>query len=1170
MSDDQEKQEPEKPIDDQETRPYQPVPPQPDTKDDEESVDAQQGTMSLFELMEDTARTDEPVDPDADTMTLSGDVDDDATPTGAPAPQTPTTQPAPLPLTPTELTPKDRPLEQDLDATTVQPRVAIPGKRPPGRPISEQPTQVHQPTKPSPPQGDDYQVQRPPSQRPVRQPVRQQPVRQQSQQPARQQPVRQTAQPRVVSTPTQQAQPQQKSPGRRNWGGCLLRFSLVAVMFAMVAFAISLVVILVGYRSIANDLPSVADLESQVSQFETAVIYDRNGQELYALADPNTGNRTRVSLDQISPYVISATIATEDSRFYENPGFDPIGIARAVVQAAQEGEAVSGASTITQQLVRAVLLDEEERTERTLRRKVREIILASAMNNEYEKNTILELYLNEIYYGNLAYGIEAAAQTYFNKPAKDLTLAEASLLAGLPQAPAAWDPYTAPYLAIGRQSEVLTLMVAEGYITSAEAQAALNETNATIYDLTPPVSTLRYPHFTLTALQQAEELLGAQSIYRGGLRIFTTIDPVAQELATTTVQSARANIQAAGANNAAMVVIEPSTGEVLALVGSVDFNDEAISGQVNMAQAPRQTGSSIKPLVYLSAMEKGWTPSTLIWDVPTSFPNGANPPYEPKNYDDRFHGPMLLRPSLGNSYNIPAVKALEYVGVCNFITNVQKLGLSSLQDDGCAEVGAPRNYGLSLSLGGGEISPLEMASAFGALANQGNRLPPFTIHRIENRQGEILYEQAPVDPNATQVVRPEHAYLLSDMLSDNSARQPAFGTNNSLVVPGHRVAAKTGTSGSSRFDVRDAWTIGYTPEVVTAVWVGNTDNQPIGEGQSGTQVAAPIWNRFMSQYLSGRTPVDFVRPAGVVDIEICADSGTRPGPGCQSRKIERFASDQPPLDSEFDFIQNVAVDLWTGLRANEHCNDAIQEAGFFDILVFGNEDVLLRERTVAQQWLENTSGGQAWLASRNVAAPLELPPADECNAETPRPEIEILSPQENEEIASIIDIVGSVNAPNFSGYQVEYGHSADPGGWALIGERQPNPVNGSVLASWDSAEANYSGPLTIRVIAFGPNNPYTDEGNPVFAEKRVVVNLLQPTATPTPTTTQTPTPTQTSTPAMTPTVTATVPGRATLTPTPEVATVAPTATIEPTIEGPTATPLPTNEPAPSPTATPEP
>ncbi|MCA9935173.1 MAG: transglycosylase domain-containing protein, partial [Anaerolineales bacterium] len=308
-----------------------------------------------------------------------------------------------------------------------------------------------------------------------------------------------------------------------------------------------------------------------------------------------------------------ATIATEDARFYTNPGFDPIGIARAIVQAAQEREFVSGASTITQQLVRALLLSEDERTERTFRRKVREIILAAEISRTYSKEEILELYLNEIYYGNLAYGIEAAAQTYFNKSAADLTLAEASLLAGLPQAPALWDPYTAPDNAIGRQWEVLTLMVQEGYATLDEAQAALNQTNLFIYEMQPPEVTVRFPHFTFTVLQQAEDILGAQNIYRGGLNIYTTIDPTTQTLAERTIAENRDAITAAGANNAAMVVLEPETGEILALVGSVDFNDEVISGQVNMALQPRQPGSTIKPLVYLSAMERGWTPATLIW-----------------------------------------------------------------------------------------------------------------------------------------------------------------------------------------------------------------------------------------------------------------------------------------------------------------------------------------------------------------------------------------------------------------------------------------------------------------------------------------------------------------------------------------------------------------------------
>src|SRR5690606_31819888 len=403
----------------------------------------------------------------------------------------------------------------------------------------------------------------------------------------------------------------------RNWGGCLLRATLFGLLTVVVGIALAGVAAVIGYTSIASDLPDVADLEEEVSQFETAVIYDRAGNQLYSLSGPSLGDRSYVTLDQISPYVISATIATEDARFYENPGFDPIGMARAVVQAAQEGEVVSGASTITQQLVRATLLDEEERTQRTFRRRVREIILAEELSRTVGKDKILELYLNEIFYGNFSYGIEAAARTYFRKPASDLTLAEASLVAGLPQGPALWDPYTSPELALARQSQVLSLMVQEEYVTFAEAEQAMTESTEAVRNLPPPERRIEHPHFVFTMLQQLEELLGAQSLYAGGPRIYTTLAPQAQQLAATAVAEHRDLSRSSGANNAALVAVQPETGEVLALVGSLDYRDEEIRGQVNMALAPRQPGSSIKPLVYAAAMAGGWTPSTLIWDVQT-------------------------------------------------------------------------------------------------------------------------------------------------------------------------------------------------------------------------------------------------------------------------------------------------------------------------------------------------------------------------------------------------------------------------------------------------------------------------------------------------------------------------------------------------------------------------
>ena len=817
-------------------------------------------TISLLDLMRGTADSDQPAAAEDDTADIPvplishpPDVTTTVTISGGGKSTPPPSKPG-APITPETLRPPaKRPLERDPEATEVQPAVAFPGTTRP-TPVQEAPTQVN-PQQPSASTTRQTPAARPPA------PLPQRPVP-------------------VEIPPVTRAAAQGRG---RDWGGCISRLVLFTLIAGIVLVTMVLAGGAIGYTAVARTLPPPSELSARASAFETVRIYDREGNLLYSQADPNTGNRLYIPLEQMSPDLIRATIATEDKRFYENPGFDVLGIARAVLQAARDQEPIAGTSTITQQLVRAVLLDEDERTERTFRRKVREIILAAEISRTYEKNEILELYLNEVYYGNLAYGVEAAAQTYFQKPASALTVAEASMLAGLPQAPALWDPYTAPDKALGRQGEVLSLMLAEGFITVDEARAAQDAANQFLSTMTPPAVTIEHPHFTLTVLQQAEDLLGAQSIYRGGLRIFTTLDPATQALAESVIAAERGRINAAGANNAAMVVLKPETGEILGLVGSVDYNDEAISGQVNMALAPRQPGSSIKPFVYLSALERGWTPSTLIWDVPTQFADGANSFYEPKNYDDQFHGPLLLREALGNSYNIPAVKALEFVGVCNFINNVQKLGLTDLTDTGCPDSGQPREHGLSLALGGGEVSPLQMAGGFSVLADQGRAMPPYAISRIENSKGDVVFSSTPPAPEVAQVVSQEHAYLLTDILSDDDARQPAFGRNSSVVIPGRQVAAKTGTSGTNRFDVRDAWTIGYTPDVVTAVWVGNTDNSPIGEGQSGLQVAAPIWNSFMSAYLANRPDLSFLRPPSIIERTICNDSGTEPGPDCFER-----------------------------------------------------------------------------------------------------------------------------------------------------------------------------------------------------------------------------------------------------------------------------------------------
>lgn len=589
-------------------------------------------TISLLDLM----NSDEPlVVSEADIAALSPD-DEETGPLvipeeslQPPSGESPAAIPQILPpLYADDLMPDDRPPERDEEATVVQPRIAFPGHTrfdptdPPNEAdVSERTTAWYE--RPTPQAERETE---PPQESPTPAAARQDTPPQQGTTPRRERtatpedtprPRQRPAQPPIEATPRQDAvarrtepvrdrpplrpQPQRqpdtppaavdnvvRSQPKRNWGGCVRRIISTSLALGFIGSVIGLIALIIGYISIASQLPPPTELQQRASTFETARIYDRNGSELYALVDPNAGDRSPVLLGQIDQDLINATIATEDARFYTNPGFDPISIGRAIFQAARERDFVGGggASTITQQLARALLLDEEERTQRTFSRKVKEIILAAEIFRTYDKDIILELYLNEIYYGNRAYGIEAAAQTYFRKSAADLTLAEASLLAGLPQAPAVWDPFTNPEFALGRQSEVLSLMTSQGYVTFAEAQSALESSTEVVRSFEPPRVNIEYPHFVFTVLRQLEDAGDAQSIYRGGLRIHTTLDPEAQRLAEATLTAQEANINAAGANNAALVAIEPGTGEILALVGSVDFNDEAISGQVNMALQP--------------------------------------------------------------------------------------------------------------------------------------------------------------------------------------------------------------------------------------------------------------------------------------------------------------------------------------------------------------------------------------------------------------------------------------------------------------------------------------------------------------------------------------------------------------------------------------------------------
>jgi penicillin-binding protein 1C len=918
---------------------------------------------------------------------------------------------------------------------------------------------------------------------------------------------------------------------RSGWGGCLIRGFLVALFGLVVLLIIGGSGLLFSYYSIARTLPSVEDLQNRASQFETTRILDRNGNPLYEILDPTAGRRTYVTLDKIAPVLIAATISTEDKDFYEHPGFDAVAIIRALWENYRTSGQGGGASTITQQLARALLLSPEERAERTYSRKAREIILAAEITRRYSKDDILELYLNEIYYGNLAYGIEAAAETYFGKTANQLTLAEASFLAGLPQSPSVYDIYTNPEITLARQQQVLVLMYGLSQVngcikvSNSEVPICVDETAAAnaaneikSYTFKSPDINARYPHWVNFVRSELEELYDAQTIYRSGFIVYTTLDPTLQDEAQRLVTEQVSLLADKNAHNGALVAIRPSTGEILAMVGSPDFNNDAISGQVNMADSPtRQPGSSIKPINYIAAFEKGWTPATLIWDVPSEFPPSGDPndtrePYRPVNYDGNFHGPVTVRTALSNSFNIPAVKTLDFVKIYDDPNTPQRDGMIAMAERLGITTFTRPDYGLALTLGGGDVSLLELTSAYSVFANSGRKVPPVAILRIVDFEGNIVYEyQPPQQPE--QVIRAEHAFLMSSILSDNETRAWMFGRNSLLNLP-FQVAAKTGTTN----DFRDNWTLGYTPDLVTGVWVGNADYTPM-VNTTGLTGAAPIWSSFM-QYavpiVSGGAPTPFSIPPGITQMAICSVSGAEASQSCRGgQRNEFFASDQPPLPPSQDLLRRVNIDTWTGLIGGNACQDFVKD-----------ETVMNVSDKWARQWLRS-GAGRDWLESHDMPRNPFFAPDRECSESDPRPVLQFSNLNESSVIIDAsLPIQGVIDVKNggFTGWRLEYGAGQDPGQWNILAQGTNAFPNPSLIHTWN-LQGITDNKVTLRL--------YLSNGEDNFAERRVTITLNIPTPTSLPTMTPTATqpppttipataiPTDTSTPPPIPTDTPT-------------------------------------------------
>lgn len=851
------------------------------------------------------------------------------------------------------------------------------------------------------------------------------------------------------------------------------------VVFIISFAGVSLLAAMAGVGSIvsvyayyAQQLPQPDEIDIK-TDFETTKIYDRTGQYLlYEIIDPLGGDRTWAALSEIPLGMQQATIAIEDKTFYQNPGYDLEGIARAV-WSNLTGGTVQGGSSITQQLIKNTMIEPSERAELSVDRKMRELVLAVRISNKWTKDEILEWYLNTNFYGNLAYGVEAASRVYFGKPARELTLAESSILAAVPQSPAL-NPIDNYDLAKDRQLRVLKVMVEQGYVTQEEADLAFS----TPLDIKPLEQRfdLLASHFSIAARKQLENMpeIGPDLVYRGGLTVYTTLDyPLFLQTECvarshiarlsgqppTTIIPAGDGSSCEAANylyplapedenvdhavsNAAIVVMNAKTGEVLAMMGSLDYYNLAIDGNFNVAMAERQPGSAIKPFTYLTAFEQGYTPATMTLDVRTAFDVGSNQPYVPENFDRQFHGPQSIRSALANSYNVPAVQVLSWVGIDSLIRTAHAMGINTL-DRGLDQ------YGLSLTLGGGEVTLYDMTYAYSVFANMGQMngrpifpdqrrpgfrtLDPTLVLRVEDQQGTILWEYGKGNTfNNNVVVEPSLAYLINDILSDEEARIPSVGANSALLLS-RPSAVKTGTTN----DFRDNWSMGYTPQFVVGVWVGNTDNSPM-QGMPALVGAAPIWHGVM-EYAHQDLPIEtWPQPDDITEMTVCQVSGLLPTSYCPTQQeIFRKGSEPSTYDTVF---QPFSINKETNLLATVYTPANLVEERVYEVLP-----------PEAADWV------------REAGIPQPPTEYDTLNAPSTVGNVAIIDPVPFSYVKGTITLRGNARDGNFVFYRLDYGQGLNPAQWIQIGADHSETIFGGELGLWNTTglDGLYSLRLTV-------------------------------------------------------------------------------------------------------------
>lgn len=753
--------------------------------------------------------------------------------------------------------------------------------------------------------------------------------------------------------------------GKRSW-------KKIALLFILIIFLIGSLGAFIALAWLSRGLPSPDQLiEREIAQ--TTTIYDRSGEYiLYEIHGEE--KRTLMNLDEVPDYVKQASIAIEDKNFYRHRGFSMWAIARTIITNVLYSRRAGG-STLTQQFVKNAVLGPEKKYSR----KVKELVLAQRIEKKFTKDEILQMYLNEIPYGSNAYGVEAASQKYFGKSVKDINIAEAALLAALPQAPSRYSPYGPNRdLLLGRKDYILDLMEEQGYISQSEKDAAKS------YQIVfqGPETNIKAPHFVMYVKSLLADRYGEKNIEQGGYKIYTTLDWRLQSIAEQVVKE---KIEEYGerynAGNAALVAIDPKTGQILTMVGSRDYFNSDIDGQVNVAVRPRQPGSSLKPLIYSSLFELGYTPNTILYDVETNFSTNPSEPYIPRNYNGQERGPVNIRQSLAGSLNIPAVKAIYLADINRVLDLADNMGYTTLKDRS--------RFGLALVLGGGEVQLLEHVNAYSAFAREGLMHSHSAILRVEDKNGKILEEY---EEQEKRVLTNKSARMINSILSDNNARTFVFGARSWLNIEDRQVAVKTGTTNN----FHDAWTIGYTPSIVAGVWVGNSNNKEMTSGADGSVVAAPIWNEFMKQALIDSPKEIF-------------------------KETEEVITGKAVLDGQSAGKQIIEIDSISGLLATEYTPvELIQEIEVFShhsILHYINRQdplgpepqnpeqdsqYLIWEKAIAR-WAEENE------ETSELSAPTE---SDNLHIPENFPELKIIKPKNNELINDnqlLIEIEASAN-----------------------------------------------------------------------------------------------------------------------------------------------------------------